>query len=120
MASRIWEKNTEPLVGITAPIGFEFTWGFRKKIASRTTKDHGYAIKDEDIKKLSGSNFGIMLQVLDIGAVFKYRLNDSESELPEEFTFKQVFSPGAAFHYGFRKTPITLSAGYQYTPELRK
>ncbi|GAA3592144.1 hypothetical protein Q4Q39_05445 [Flavivirga amylovorans] len=105
--------------GITAPIGFEFMWGFR---TCKGTKNKQYAFVNEDdtIKYLSGHAWSIFVSFADIGAAFNYRLNDTESELPQELTFKQIFSPGVSINYGFRNSPITLGAGIQYSPELRK
>jgi hypothetical protein len=108
----------EPNFGITAPIGLEFTWGFRGSYDPAQKKAN--YVSGSSIKSLRGSNFGVMLAFADIGAVFNYRLNDSESELPQELTFKQIFSPGVALHYGFKNSPLTLGVGGQYTPELRK
>lgn len=109
-----WNAN----VGITAPIGLEFTWGRRGKYDK--LKPGATYVGKSSLKTLKGSNWGIFLGVADVGAVFNYRLKDKDSELPEELTFKQVFSPGAALHYGFKNSPIVLGAGVQYTPELRK
>jgi hypothetical protein len=47
-------------------------------------------------------------------------LNDSKNELPQQLTFKQIFSPGIFVNFAFRNTPLTLGAGIQYIPELRK
>ncbi|MBL0745943.1 hypothetical protein [Chryseolinea lacunae] len=109
-----WKFN----VGITAPIGFEFTWGSKTKYD--TTKKTANYTDGSAIKTLKGSSNGFMVSFADIGAVFNYRLNDKDSELPQELTFKQIFSPGIAFHHGFKNSPITFGVGIQYTPELRK
>lgn len=116
-----WKAN----FGITAPIGFEFMWGIRGKADSNkkqyifVKEKDSMKVKTETIKYRSGSAFSIFASFVDIGAAFNYRLNDSESELPQELTFKQIFSPGISLNYGFRNSPITLGAGIQYTPELR-
>ncbi len=87
--------------GITLPMGFEATF--------KTT--HG--------KENSGS-IGIFAQVIDLGAVLNFRVGDSTSTLPDQITFKQIFSPGISFNYGFKNSPVNLGLGYQYTSELRK
>ncbi len=131
------KENNESQVnlGITAPIGFEFMWGIRakkdlkkkqyafvKKKDTMITNQQGRKMPDEIeiVKYLSGHSWSIFVSFADLGAAFNYRLNDSESELPQELTFKQIFSPGISLNYGFRNSPLTLGAGIQYTPELRK
>lgn len=111
--SDAWKGN----IGITVPVGFELTLGTKSsKAVSGSTANYATGTS---IKSLKGSSWGLMLSFADIAAVFNYRFNDSESELPSKLTFKQVFSPGVALHYGFRNSPLVLGAGVQYTPELR-
>ncbi|MET3127439.1 hypothetical protein ABID42_002554 [Arcicella rosea] len=90
-------NSTKNTFAVTCPIGFDIVVGSRK----------------------NESYYGLSLNVIDIGAAFAYRLNDSESELPEKITLKQVFSPGLALKHGIRNTPICWALGYQYTPALR-
>ncbi|MES2419301.1 MAG: hypothetical protein V4541_14030 [Bacteroidota bacterium] len=87
--------------GITLPIGFELT--FKAKPGNEN----------------SGS-FGFFMQLLDLGAVLNFRVSNSESTLPDKIEFKQLFSPGGSFTYGFKNSPLTLALGYQYTSQLRK
>lgn len=97
--------------GFTAPIGLELCWGLKKN------------------KKLNGSSIGLFFTVFDLGAVTAYRFtkegekSEEEGEypgLPDKLTLKQVFAPGLSLNYGIKKSPVTLGAGIQYTPELRK
>ncbi|MBL6448516.1 hypothetical protein JMN32_19555 [Fulvivirga sp. 29W222] len=88
--------------GITLPIGLEYT--FKPK---------------PDLNHTRGS-IGLFFQLTDLGAILNFRLDDDTSELPDQVTFKQVFSPGASINYGFKNSPLTLAVGYQYTPELRE
>lgn len=103
--------------GITAPIGFELAFGEKSKEFKSGFR--AYA-GNKKVKYLRGWGYGFFFSFADIGAAFNYRLLDAESELPEELTFKQVFSPGCSFNIHFRNTPLTLGMGFQYTPELRK
>lgn len=120
---RLNEKTNDKdktLLGLTAPIGIEWTYNIRKWKSKSGSAKHLHYMKNDKVKTLSSATLGFFVQLVDIGAVVNYRLNDSESELPESITFKQVFSPGGAVHYGFRNSPITLGIGYQYTPEIRQ
>lgn len=88
--------------GITLPMGFEYSFKPKK-----------------DISRTRGS-IGFFVQLIDLGAVLNFRVDDSTSELPDQVTFKQIFSPGGSINYGFKNSPLTVAVGYQYTPELRK
>ncbi len=82
--------------GITAPIGFSFTWG----------GDSG--------------SFSIFIPIVDIGAPFSYRwLNDSAEGLPEDIKISQILSLGAHATWGFKGSPFSLMVGVQHTPQLR-
>jgi hypothetical protein len=67
-------------------------------------------------------HYGIFMQVFDIAAAVNYRVNsEGTTSLPEEVTFKQVFSPGAFLSFNFTSTfPLTLNLGVYVTPSLRK
>lgn len=115
------KPNWQPNLGFTTPIGLEFMWGIRgeRKVNRAeyvTFKDK----KTDKVKALTGHSLGLMLSIIDIGAAVNYRLNEPDKELPSEINFAQVFSPGVAVHWGVKNTPITIGAGYQYTPQLRK
>ncbi|MDL2143863.1 hypothetical protein QQY79_15150 [Flavobacterium tructae] len=87
--------------GITLPMGFEVT--FKTK--------HGNENSD---------SIGIFAQILDLGAVLNFRVDDFTSTLPDKIEFQQIFSPGGSITYGFKNSPLTLGLGYQYTPQLRE
>lgn len=87
--------------GITLPMGFEYTVKLK----------HG--------QQNSGS-FGVFAQLIDLGAILNFRIDDETSELPDKIEFKQIFSPGGSLNYGFKDSPANISIGYQYTPELRE
>jgi len=87
--------------GITLPMGFEYT----RKLKSGQSN--------------SGS-LGLFLQVIDLGAMLNFRVDNSTSTLPDKVEFSQMFSPGGSLNYGFKNSPLNIGIGYQYTPELRK
>lgn len=113
-------NNLKASIGITAPIGFEFMWSFNRWKENKS-KNRPIVVDRKNRRKwLSQGSWSFLASFADIGAAFNYRLNDSESQLPAELTFKQVFSPGISFNHGFKNSPLSLGLGYQYTPELRE
>lgn len=113
-----WQYN----FGFTSPIGLEITFGRRESKLSKNGK-LSLRKKNKEYKATTfkGGSFGLFASILDLGAVVNYRLsNNSDTNLPQEITFKQVFSPGAYLNFGCRNSPLTIGAGVQYTPELRK
>ena len=86
--------------GFTAPVGLAFSWG---------------GDSQEEIQ----ASYTIFASLIDIGAVVNFRIQDETSLLPE-LSFQNIFAPGAYFVYGFKNSPLALSAGLQYGPELRR
>jgi|GEM_PF-6978036 len=87
--------------GITAPIGFSYSWKNYKE-------------------ELDSSSSSIFFSVVDIGAPFSYRFRNDEAEgLPENIEWNQIFSPGLTYAYGLKNSPLAFTAGIQYTPLLR-
>ena len=120
---RRWAPNT----GFTAPLGLAFSWGYRGNINnSRYLSDLKYrrrvdhALKTTDDKFLTGHSGSVFFSLLDLGAVVLFRLSDEESSLPEDVGFQQVFSPGVIYSHGFPNLPLSVMAGMQVSPQLRK
>jgi hypothetical protein len=69
----------------------------------------------------NGDSDGIFIPLIDIGAVTRLRLDESNAtkSLPE-LTFKNIFAPGLYYTHGFRRTPLSVNIGCQYGPELVK
>lgn len=89
----------------TAPIGLAFSWG--------------KSLTDKSINH-DGSSISIFLSLIDVGAVFSFRLqNDDLSTLPE-LAWKNVMAPGIHIVHGIRNSPLSWSLGFQYGPQLRK
>lgn len=87
--------------GITAPVGISFS-------------------RKHTREEPSSSCSTFFLSVIDIGAPFSYRFSNDEAQgLPEEIKWEQIFSPGFFYIFGFNNTPLSLSAGIQFTPLLR-
>jgi hypothetical protein len=97
-----FSKSNSPSFGITAPIGFSFSWR-------------------SDSKEIYAPSHSLFISAIDLGAPISYRLmNDAANGLPENIKWKQIFSPGLYYIYGFKNAPMCLSVGVQYTPLLRK
>jgi hypothetical protein len=98
-----FSASKSPNFGVTAPLGFAFSW-------SKKNKEETYS-----------PSHSLFISALDLGAPFSYRfVNDAAEGLPENITWEQIFSPGVLYVYGFKNTPLALSTGIQYTPLLRK
>ncbi|MEL7423664.1 MAG: hypothetical protein AAFN81_11770 [Bacteroidota bacterium] len=70
------------------------------------------------------SSFSIHVPLLDLGAITAYRANPNNSifqvnQLPE-FSWQNLFSPGAFVVYNFANSPFSLGVGGQYGPQLRE
>lgn len=98
-----FSNSNSPSFGITAPVGFSFSW------------------RSKNVENIYAPSHSIFISALDLGAPVSYRLtDDSASGLPENIKWEQVFSPGIFYVYGFKNAPLCLSVGIQYTPLLRK
>lgn len=107
--------------GITAPIGLCFSWAGRLKFKCENSgKYPAHVNKKGNIKTFKGGSFTATIIIIDIGAVVSYRFShDSSQALPKEVNFRQVLAPGFTFGYGIRNLPLMVSAGIQYSPQLR-
>ncbi len=94
------DKEYKNTIGLTAPIGFATSWG-------------GLGCE----RKFSLSAF---VSVIDLGAITAFRFqNDTVSTVPT-IELKNIISPGLFLSIGFPRCPISLNAGYQVGPNLRK
>ncbi len=118
-----WAPNT----GFTAPLGLAVSWGYRAKIDEakylanakyRRRVDRSPEMRNN--RFLSGSSGSLFFPLLDLGAVVLFRLGDDTSSLPEDVNFQQLFSPGVIYAHGFNNLPISVLAGVQLSPQLRK
>lgn len=135
-----WEKNLSRSsnslssykqgfnTGITAPIGFNFSWGLRN--SSNTINANSYYTRfnyNEKDKKVSAfqsrnNSISLFISVIDIGAPFAYYFNqkDSVAGFPDQLKLEQILSPGVFCSWGIKNTPLALNFGAQITPQLRK
>lgn len=121
-------KSSGWVYGVTAPIGISLSKTFGRKLNIYNPVKDEYIrnpdklrFKHNNVFCRSSTTLTITASIVDIGAVVSYRFNNSEdSVLPQQPNWAQVFSPGISLSLGLRNTPLVLSAGYQYTPQLRK
>ncbi len=87
--------------GVYAPVAVAFSWRLNNS---------------------SGKNFGsisALINVIDIGAVASFRLQDSTTEKLPEVTLQNILAPGLGLVYGFSDFPLSVGYSYQYGPALR-
>lgn len=102
--------------GITLPVGIEISFGFGSKNTLLAKVD-----KESTDRKSSDFSIGLFLQVVDLGSILNFRLNDdSSSTLPGDIKLAQIYSLGGSLNIGFPNRSLTLGLGYQRTPELRE
>jgi hypothetical protein len=95
-------KSTVNSYGLTAPVGISVSLGGN----CRRAKNH--------------SSYSLFLSVIDIGAIASFRFIDTTTEVLPTIQLKNILSPGIFFSYGIPKLPISINAGWQMGPLLRK
>lgn len=116
-----YKQNWAGNLGFTAPVGIGFNWGSGKDVAVDRFEEYSSIKRNAKgrYRGLRGESLSLFVSVIDLGALVLFRLGDTESPLPEDVSFEQVFAPGAFFVWGLRNSPISLFAGTQYSPRLR-
>ncbi|MFK7775679.1 MAG: hypothetical protein AB8F94_26285, partial [Saprospiraceae bacterium] len=72
----------------------------------------------------NNSSFSLHVPLIDLGAITAYRQNPKNTSysidnLPD-FSWNNLFSPGAFVVYNFANSPFSLGVGGQYGPQLRE
>lgn len=84
---------------VWAPVGLSFNLGTNKK---------------------GIGTVGLFVPIIDIGALVSFRWDDSTTTLLPQFNARNLLAPGAYLTIGrIANTPITVSLGGQYGPQLR-
>lgn len=111
-------SSTKPVYGISVPLGITFSWGSRRN--SFPSASASFVSRKGKVRELTGNSFSINLSIIDITAAVTYRLEKGENvALPKELRWSQILSPGLHMRWGIRNTPLALSTGLQYSPQLR-
>jgi len=104
-------QNQIPILGLSAPIGVNFSKGGLNKWFK------GFS---------SSGNWGGLsanIQIIDLGALVNYYLLKGDTaSIPNDFTVRlsNIFAPGFNLCYNFPKTPLSIAWGGQYIPTLYK
>ncbi len=88
-----------PVAGITAPTGVALSLGG---------------------KSASPASMSLFFSVLDLGAITAFRFADTAAEELPEVRLGNILAPGIHLVYGFPGAPLSLGAGAQLGPNLRK
>lgn len=99
------------VAGLSLPVGFDFSFS----LASNQR-----VLPSGATNKARAPSLGFFIGLIDLGAMLNYRLATNSTVLPVEVPWQSILSPGATLLFGFPNTPLTLGAGYQYGPQLRK
>jgi hypothetical protein len=98
--SSAWAFTT----GFLAPVGLN--WSFRSQ--------------DRNSTKSSEWSWSLFASIIDLGAITQFRLDNDSVQLPPAITFSSIFAPGLFFACGIKDCPVSIIAGFEYTPQLRK
>ena len=104
-------QNQIPILGLSAPIGVNFSKGGLNKWFK------GFS---------SSGNWGGLsanIQIIDLGALVNYYLLKGDTaSIPNDFTVRlsNIFAPGFNLCYNIPKTPLSIAWGGQYIPTLYK
>jgi hypothetical protein len=62
----------------------------------------------------------LFFSAIDLGAVAAFRVAGGKDDGIPQFSFKNIIAPGAHFVLGLKKIPVSIGAGIQYGPQLRR
>ncbi|TGE13500.1 hypothetical protein [Hymenobacter elongatus] len=117
--------KTQQLSGETNPKGLSAKQRHVSRASSRLnriSRSYQYYGGNNQERYLRGTSLSAFVSLIDIAAPVQFRLNpeNNTSTLPQDVTFKQILAPGIFGVYGFRNSPLSLLAGGQFNPDLRK
>lgn len=121
-------KSARPVYGISVPIGLSLSKTFSRDIKDgESFGDEEYVkpdlikLKEKRLKRMRNWTVTATISLIDPGAVVSYRLqNGSDTALSQNLKWSQIFSPGFHLATSIPNTPLVLSAGIVYAPQLRK
>ncbi|UFH31841.1 hypothetical protein LNP04_18025 [Chryseobacterium sp. C-71] len=86
--------GSQPVYGITAPIGIAFTW----------SRNGWY------------DNYSFTVDVVDLGNVVNHYLVKPGEDYARDVHFSEVFSLGTTFLMGIKNSPFVISGGFRFQP----
>ena len=115
------KNQTAGLLAFAAPVGVGFNWALGTKYKEGKFGGAQYKNKrlEDESRYLGRHSLSLFVSVIDIGALAAYRLKDDQTPV-DEIELQNIFAPGAQLIFGFGRTPLSLGAGIQYGPELRR
>jgi len=113
------------ITGFTAPIGLALNWGIGKgdnptrfsKYPTKTVINAKGKVENKNYY-FTGHSLSLFASIVDVGAISTFRLTDDQTPITN-IQWQNIFAPGAYLVWGIGNTPLSLSLGGQYGPELR-
>jgi hypothetical protein len=92
------------IFGISAPFGVSMNRGYKSGTQEKFR-----------------NSCGVFVSLIDIGAVFLYRFKEGDkiADLPE-ITLQNIVAPGIFAETSIANSPVTIGAGYQWSPGIRE
>lgn len=121
-------KASRPVFGFSVPIGLSFSKTFGRKLDAYDALGRDEILNPDKVKLLKNGVYRrtrwtvtTTVSLIDIGAVVSYRLKSSaDTALPQDVKWAQVFSPGIHIGIAIPNTPLVVSTGLVFAPQLRK
>lgn len=120
--------------GISVPIGLSISKTLGRRWGKGRFKGNSDELPDDFIRnpdkiKIKRRNiyyrtittFTLTASLVDLGAIVSYRLGKSnDTTINQSLKWAQFISPGLHLSFALKGSPFVISAGFQYTPQLRK
>lgn len=97
-------NSTKPNLALSAPVGISFSWTGKNCNEVKSQKQ----------------SFGFFVSLIDVGAIASYRFGDDSTAIASTIQLKDIVSPGFSLVWNVRNAPISIMAGAQMGPVLRK
>lgn len=98
--------------GFTAPVGIAFSRSFGPQ--------KNGTIPEDGRTYFSCHSISLFISIIDIGAITAFRITNDSTETLPSITWNNFIAPGAYLIWGIRKSPVSISAGAQYGPQVKK
>jgi len=97
-------NRKKPNLALSAPVGISLSWTGKKCNEKRSQKH----------------SFGFFVSVVDVGAIASFRFGDDSTAITSTIQLKDIIAPGVNLVWNIRNAPISIMAGAQMGPILRK
>ena len=121
------QSGESTIFGFTAPIGIALSTGLTQKKPGKynktpmktTVTSKSGKTSVEKSRYFSGNSISLFISAIDVGTITALRLKNTETPV-SNIQWKNIFAPGVHLVWGMFNSPVSLGAGFQYGPELRK